>query len=165
MKEKLEDFFNAENAKLSSIIEADQNGVRLLSSIVSEVERIKKEVIKIKDPGESLKFLLNELANMTNRFSSISAEINASRRETLSRVTTIKVCYNMIVEEEKRLEKEREEMEKAKASEEKRLEELAKEIASGRDPEKEVRKPKTRPERIKDVRNAKAKLDKSKNIT
>ena len=161
VKDKIEEFLEKEKLKLDSIKNADINGYRLLSSINEEVQNIRKKASLIKDPNEMINFVLSKINSMESVFSNINHEVNSSRKQQKAKINGINDCLKIISKEEEFLERQKE----LEIAEEQKLTELAKEIESGRDPEKERRKPRTRPEKIKDVRNAKSMLEKSKNIT
>ena len=165
MKEALKDFFDLENKKYESIVQLDLNGTRLLRGIKSEILKTKKKISNLKDPSKLLETLAVDYENLDNKIQEIKEEVNSTRREQLSRVNAIKDCYNLIIDYEKKQEAAKKKEEEERALEEQRVDKIVERLEAGEDPERDVRAPGTRPEKIKDVKLAKAKFDKSKNIT
>ena len=165
MKKVLKDFFDVENKRYQSMLEMDSKGLRLCQGLRSEILKTKKKISNVKEPNKILEILAVDFENFELKMLEINEEVNASRREQLSRVNTIKDCFNLIIDFEKNQEVLKKKKEKEKASEEQRVNKIVEKLASGEDPEKDIRTIGQRPEKIRDVKLAKAKFDKSKNIT
>lgn len=165
MKEVLKEFFELENKKYESIFQLDLNGTRILRGIKSEILKTKKKISNLKDPSKLLEMLAVDYENLDNKIQEIKEEVNSTRREQLSRVNAIKDCYNLLIDYEKKQEAAKKKEEEERALEEQRVDKIVERLEAGEDPEKDVRPRGTRPEKIKDIKLAKAKFDKSKNIT
>ena len=92
-------------------------------------------------------------------------EVNNGRRELQSRVNAIKDCYNLLVQKEQEAEKIAADNENLQKQSEENIKKIMEKIESGEDPEKDIRSIGERPEKIRDIKIAKSKLEKSKNIT
>lgn len=165
MKKVLKDFFDIENKKYESMVELDLNGLRIYHEIKSEILKTKKKIFNLKDPNKLLEIIALDYENLETKMQEIKQEVNASRREQFARVNTIKECYNLIIEFEKNQEIIKKQKEKEKALEEKRIDKIVERLEAGEDPEKDIRPIGQRPEKIRDVKLAKEKFNKSKNIT
>ena len=154
MKHVIKQFFEKENEKYELISKSDLNGIRLVESLTKEISELKKQIYSNKEPEVIFNRLVSTFDSLEKRIMKASFNVNSSRKEVLARVLAIKECYQLLEKEEE-----------AEKSRKQKMENIEKEIKSGKDYEKDRRDIGTRPEKIRDVRTAKTKIEESKNIT